>query len=211
VSVTGEGFVEVAPNKAEIRFSVEKEKLTAAEAKEEVDALVEGLLELFDTLEIGEEQVNSSGMRITPVYNHQHGKRVFRGFSVSRELLVTLEDLKKLEPLMEMAVKKGATHVSSPRLFHREEENLKGEAREKASADAMEKAAVLAEQFHAELGAVRSISMKPVYPEHPVAEAFGAPRAAMAFDSGGGGRDTMRLGLIKIRAQVYAVFDLDVK
>ena len=208
VSVTGEGFVEVEPDRAEIVLTVEKEKLTTSEAKAEVDAAVVQLLEMMDRMDIPEESVNSTRLRINPMYNHNRGTRTFRGFNVSRQLQVTLKDLDKLEALLEQSVQKGITRINPPRLYHSKEEELKAEARAKASDNAIEKAEALADHFGSELGEIRSVSMQAAPVVRPFHDPFGAPRAAMSMEAGGGGSDTLRLGLIKIHAVVYAVFDL---
>ena len=157
IAVTGQAEVEVKPDIAEITFDASSTKPEIIAAKSEVDDLLQKLIKVFKELGIEEKDISASRLYISPEYDYEAGRRVFKGHKVTRSAHIRLRDLDKLDALLQKSIEAGAMRVSSFQLLSSEEEHLREEAFRLASAAAKKRAASLAREFGVRIGKVLRI------------------------------------------------------
>jgi len=90
--------------------------------------------------------------------------RVLKGYRVSNTLVIKIRDLTKITPVLNLAGKYGMTDVGGLTFTIDDQENLKNEAREKALADAKQKAQKLSEKLGVRLIAIINYNEYNSYP-----------------------------------------------
>lgn len=111
---------------------------------------------MTDLQQIGIESKDlQSNYTIYPEYNYTSEKgSELKGYKVTHNITVKIRDLTKVNEVLNLAGKYGANEVSGLNFTIDDSENLKKEAREKALADATEKASILANKLGLRLGGV---------------------------------------------------------
>jgi hypothetical protein len=184
LTTSGHGQVEVKPDKAVVSMRVEATFKSGATAKAEVDKGVNRLLASLDKLGLEKDDVVASSLRIFPRFDYREGEQHFAGYTASRDVTVTLDELGKLNALLDTALDSGINRIGNIALEVSDEEKYRLQARQKAIADSKEKASALATAYGAELGPISSISYQAGQVHYP------GPREAAAMrvsaDSGGG-------------------------
>lgn len=203
VTTTGQGLVEVKANMADVVMQTATTQKSATEAKREVDKRVNLFLEQLKALGIAQDDIVASTLRIAPEYDYNNRTRLFSGYNASRDIIVTLKDLNKLDSLLETATGTDITFIQQIQLKTRDEAKFKQQAFEQAIADSKAKAEVLAKAYGAELGAIYTINYQNQEPMlMPKAE---MASMRLAADSGGG---QYLHDSIKFNDQVSVVFEL---
>ncbi|MEL7448486.1 MAG: SIMPL domain-containing protein [Pseudomonadota bacterium] len=209
VTVNGTGEVEAAPDRASVSMGVEARDLNQVTAQSQVEDVVREFLKLVRRLGIENQHVRTTQLVVRPEYewDNKTRERVFRGYFVSRQLEVNVQDLSQLGDLMEGATRTGVNQVSPPQLRSSQKDELQRQALSRAAEDARLNATTLAETLNAKAGNVRRITtveagfLPPPGPR-PMLES-----RAMAADKSGGG-ETYETGMIRFEARVTAEFDL---
>ncbi|MBW8824061.1 MAG: SIMPL domain-containing protein [Xanthomonadales bacterium] len=158
VVTSGEGKVSVAPDMARIVLSVSKRDAVAANAKQAVDAAVNGYLEVLKRNRISEADVSASAISLGEDFEWQNNRKVSRGFRGSRNVSVHLRDVSKLNALMDAGLAAGMNEIDSVTFESSNEDALRQEARRKAAAQSRERATELAMAYGATLGKIYSIN-----------------------------------------------------
>jgi len=179
ISITGYGKVTGRNDIAvtTIGFSnVDKEVGVAqAENKKVMDKVIAELQQIG----IEDKDLQSNYM-IYPEYNYTQTKGAeLKGYKVTHNITVKIRDLTKVNAVLNLAGKYGANEVSGLNFTIDDPENLKKEAREKALADAKEKAQILADKLGLKLGGVM------YYSEYEASNDSYYPRYAMGAEGGG--------------------------
>ncbi|MCR4281300.1 MAG: SIMPL domain-containing protein [Candidatus Kaiserbacteria bacterium] len=158
ISVNGEGEVFAVPDTATFSVTV-REK--AKEVKDAQDAATKKGNNIIAYLKEGgveEKDIKTVDYSVNPDYEWSQGvcpqagycppgKQVLVGYQVSQTLSVKVRDTKKAGDLLSGVGSRGATEVSGLSFTIDDEDALKAEARDKAIAQAKEKAEVLAESL----------------------------------------------------------------
>ena len=208
VVTSGEGKVSVAPDMARIVLSVSKRDPAAANAKQVVDAAVNGYLEVLKKHKISTEDVSASAISVSEDFDWENNRKVSRGFRGSRNVSVRLRDVAKLNALMDAGLAAGMNQIDSVSFESSREDALRQEARRKAAAQSRERASELAMAYGATLGKIYSInsvgsSIMSRYGADMSADAAAAPVAAPPPPSGQYVAPT-----IEFDESVQVVFDL---
>ena len=159
VTATGEGKVSAAPDLARITLTARYRNAAPASAKQAVDRGIERFLDLLPGFGIGPEHVTASDLRVSEdIDTDDRGRNVSNGFLASREVVVELRHLARLGEFLDAALAAGMNDIDDIRFESSRADELRVQAREKAVADAREKAGGLAHAFDAALGPVYSIN-----------------------------------------------------
>jgi uncharacterized protein len=184
LATSGVGLVKAQPDSISIVMQATSTQKTASDAKREVDQRVNALLDQLKSLGIAKSNIVASGLRLNPQYDYNNRNRIFAGFSASRDISVNLEDLDKVNSVLESAVATGVDNINQLLPQNKNQEDFQQQAFKAAIADSKAKAATLAKAYGAELGAIYSISYLANQPiALPKAEMAAGLR--MAQDSGG--------------------------
>jgi uncharacterized protein YggE len=155
----GEGKATAKPDLARVTLSAQYRNANAASAKQSVDRGVEGFLKLAPEFGLNPDDITASDVSVSEdVQYDDHDRRTSNGFVANREIRIKLRSLDKLGALLDAALAAGITEIENVAFESSREPELRREARDKAIADAREKASGLATAFGGALGPVYSIN-----------------------------------------------------
>ncbi len=215
ISVTGEGEATAVPNVGQFSFSVMAEGKTAGEAQEASGTKINDVIAYLKEKGVEEKDIKTSGYNLNPKYRYEERMCAFGsycppsnpvqdGFEVSQTVEVKVRDTGKSGELIAGVGEKGATNISGLNFIVDDMSAVKAEAREKAIADAKEKAEKLARDSGVELVRMTSYYENEGY--------YGAPYAAKAESSMGmgGGFDAaaMPVGENETTVQVNVSYEI---
>lgn len=160
VTVSGEGKVEAAPDRAVLPIAIETKDKQVAEAKRANDALTEKLLKVAGQYGIPKEKLKTSGIFVSPQYRWEEKthKQVFETYVVNRSLEITIDALEKTEKIIAAVTEAGIDRVQGIQFTLANPEALEAEARTKAVRNAQARAQALAEAAGVKLGRVLTIT-----------------------------------------------------
>lgn len=159
VVTNGEGKATAKPDLARVTLSAQYRNANAATAKQSVDRGVDGFLKLAPGFGLTPEDITASDVSVSEdIQYDDHDRRTSNGFVANRDVKVKLRDLEKLSALLDAALAAGLTEIENVAFESTREPELRREARDKAIADAREKASGLATAFGGALGPVYSIN-----------------------------------------------------
>lgn len=166
VSVQGEGEVFAVPDTALFSFSVIKEAKTAAMAQEDGAQVTNQALAYLKENGIEDRDIKVVGYNVYPRYEWEQrvciaypcpqGDRKLVGFEINQSIQVKVRDTEKAGELLSGIGNFGVEQISGLQFTIDDEDALKREARQKAVADAKEKAEALAKDLDVDL--VRIVS-----------------------------------------------------
>ena len=177
ISVNGDGEVKVAPNLAQFTFAVTAKGKTAQEAQSTSTARMNNILGFIKSQGVEDKDVKTSDYNLSPKFTYESSmepcdgwncpppKEIPDGFEVSQIITVKVHDVSKAGALLAGVGEKGATGISSLSFILEDEKPSKAEARDKAAADAKEKAQKIAQQFGMKLGRLTSYYENQTYDE----------------------------------------------
>ncbi|USD41539.1 oxidative stress defense protein [Vibrio sp. SCSIO 43135] len=155
IATTGYGEVVAKPDMAEFSVKVVETTLTAEQAKQTVDKVVEDFLASLKSNGVEADNFTSSNLYLTPQYHYpKKGKPELVGYRATRSVTVVVEDLSQLNQYLDLALADGINQVNNIRLKVKDEASYQEQARMAAIKDANQKAKSLAEGFEQELGPV---------------------------------------------------------
>lgn len=192
LTVSGEGEVKVAPDRADVSFAVEASERSLADAERQVAEGVARLLKLCESLEIGKAQVRSAQLNVSPQYDGSivSGRPKIVGYQVSRQIEVDLRDLAKLGRLLQGAVEQGANRVHGVSFGSTKKDEHQRAALARAAEDARANADQLARTMGVKLGRLHALSSsgadgvpRPMHMEMRM-KAMGGDEPSQAYQAG---------------------------
>lgn len=167
IEVLGEGEVTSAPNEVVLNLGIETLDKSLEKAKQENDRRVNEVLRTLRAAGIEDRFIQAAQVSIEPNYDYRPQGRVFLGFTVRRNLMITLRDLSKLEDVTAKTVSAGITSIFNYEYRSTEMAKLQEQARLKAVDNAASKARALAPALGLTLGKAYSVveeTGRPFYP-----------------------------------------------
>ena len=209
VTVSGQGEVSAAPNRARISMAVEETKPDLKTAQADVNRIVRDYLAQARALGVKDEDISTAGLSINAQYDYSaKDGRKFLGYHVTRNIEVVVRELDKVGDYLQKATDAGINNVSDPVLESSQADELQRQAMAKAAADAQAKARVLAETLGVKLGAVHTVdAATEIALPRPLPRLMAMAVPAPAQPSG---NEEMGFaaGQIHIKATLTADFDL---
>lgn len=204
INVNGSGVVSAAPDVADIRLGVETVADNAEDAIADNTERMNQVLEAVTALGIDETDIQTVdyNMWVEDVRNDEGRPTDERRYHVVNQIRVHLRDISQAGALLEDALAAGANTVGGISFGVEDATELQAEAREKAIANAREKAEALAEGLGLDLGSVRQVSE---YSSTPRPE----PMAARMEGLGGGGDVPVAGGSLQVSIEVQVVFNIE--
>lgn len=186
ISVAGEGEVLAVPDIGRFSFSVTAEAETAAAAQAAMGGKVNTIVGYLREQGIEDKDIKVENYNLYPKWRYEErvcafgvsycppGERVQDGFEVTESVAVKVRDTAKAPDIIGGVGERGATNISNLDFTVDDTNALKAEARQKAIANAQEKAAVLAQQL-----GVRVVRLASYYEESGYYEPYARN---MAYD-----------------------------
>ncbi|HEY1636923.1 MAG TPA: SIMPL domain-containing protein [Rhizomicrobium sp.] len=157
--VTGEGVVKARPDQATLSASVLTEAKTAAAALAANNGAMNAVFGALKRLGIPDRSIQTSEISVQPQYpNDSRVPRRITGYQVSNTVSVTVDDLDRLGPALDVLVSSGANSLGDIGFGLRDPKPLEAQARTAAVRDAVQKAETMARAAGVSLGPIVSIT-----------------------------------------------------
>ncbi|MCU0426597.1 MAG: SIMPL domain-containing protein [Candidatus Kapabacteria bacterium] len=219
ITVSGSAEIRVPPNEVVISIEVQKLNKDLPTAKKMNDETVAKILDLTRRFAVQKENVQTNYITVDMLYDvaTEYGKRlydadgvekrVFRGYNVSKTVIVRLTEISRFEDFFAELVKTGLSEVKNVTFGTSKLRENRDKAREQAMKAAKEKATAMAAAIGQGIGkAVKITEHSPTY------SGFQAQQNVMNFSGNGSGTseyegsETFAPGTIKVTAQVSVTF-----
>ena len=223
ISVTGAAEVQVAPDEVVFSLDVTKTDKDLQTAKRLNDESVGKILELAKSFEVLSQNVKTDYISVQMKYQSvrdpkkkiydedgdEIGTRIFKGYEVSKTVIVRLTDIKRFEEFFSEVLKSGVSEISSVRFETSKLRESKDKAREMAMKAAREKAVAMSAAINQTVGkAVKIIETGA----NLQTNGYTANAVSNAVSTGGTFSEpvtTFAPGAIKVEAQILISFLLN--
>lgn len=203
ISVEGKAEMTLAPDQASITIGVETDGKSIVSIKRDNDSRVRAIMEAVKGLGIPAKDIMTSDLSIQPNYEWDNNKRRFLGYRMRNVVSVTVNDLSKIERVIDASVGEGSNVLENVSFGTKNKVRLQDSLQIVAARNARAKATVLAEAVGATVGSAISISEHQEYSPQPV-----YLQRAMVADAIGASSTPVSAGEIIIRSSISAVFEL---
>lgn len=214
ITTSGEALVYVEPDEVVVSLGVETADAGLSKAVADNDELSARLLKAIRDLGVNEANIQAEDLTVEIRYV-TGWKPVVEGYIARRAYMVKLVRAKKLEKLVETALKNGCNRLMGFEYRTTELRKHRDQARKMSIRAAREKAVALAGELQCTVGAPRTINEQQGYWGYYSSRWGGghnwmSQNVAQVAPGGpdGGESDTMPVGRIAVRAQVSVTFDL---
>ena len=158
--VTSVGKVSVVPDIAVLSLGVETQETTVAEAQQQAAEAMDAIMDVLDSYGVEDNDIQTQYFSIQPIYRWDDDKdqQILLGYRVTNTVAVKIRNMDDAGGVIDAAIAAGGDYsrVNSIYFTVDEPEAYYEEAREKAIADAKDKAEQLAQLGGVNLG-------KPIY------------------------------------------------
>ncbi len=188
IVVSGHGESVGVPDIATFSFSVVSDKATVNDAQTDATAKANAATAYLKGAGIDEKDIQTSDYSVQPQYDYINqvctngycpgGKQVLKGYEVRQTTTVKVRDTAKAGDVLAGVGSKGATEVSGLTFTFDDPTSVQTEARDKAIADAKQKAEVLAKQLGVSLVRVTAFNENGTAGRPPMVYAMGSAMSA---------------------------------
>ncbi|WP_110455857.1 oxidative stress defense protein [Shewanella algidipiscicola] len=159
IETVGTSQVMVKADMAEINVEVVSEAKTPADAKANSDKAVADFLARLAEAGVERDQIHSANLSLQAKQQYNSDTRTTTevGYRASRQVTVTVVELKQLNKILDTALEQGINRVNNISFTSSKTDELIAQARKQAIADAQQKAKALAAEFGTEVDRVWQI------------------------------------------------------
>ena len=163
LAVTGEGSVQVEPERARLRVGVVTEARTAREASAENARRMERVVDALQSAGLPDRQIQTVQLTVEPVYDYERpeGGPVLRAFRARNVVEATTPELERLGEILDAVIAVGGNTVENVAFELADPGAAQADAIARAVADAGRKAEALAQAAGLRLGPIQEISTAP--------------------------------------------------
>lgn len=159
ITVNGEGKSAAMPDVAALSFGATIQRQENAKtAMDKLARLMEGVLEAVRKAGVEDKDINTEQLSLNPAYDWKDGQQIARGYDASQSLRVKVRKLDLVSGVLAAATNAGANQAGGVNFVVDDPEKARTDARQRAIAQAQEKAGVLAAQLGMRLGKLKSFS-----------------------------------------------------
>lgn len=213
VYVEGSAELEVEPDTMTFSLSIQKVDLDLAKAKADVDTRSRLLIDACKKFGIKAADIATTALNIRPEYDYKDNQRVLTGNNVSRQVDITLRDLKKYPEMMKTLVDAKISETINTNLTVADKKTVEEKVQTAAMEDAKARANRLAKSQGKTAGEPWSISEfnnrgNERWELRPNREFVGSSGVLKADASSlqRVASEPFEPGVMKITAQVYVVY-----
>lgn len=160
ISVSGEGVVEVQPDRATISVGVVTREKNSSAVQAANARAAANIINSIVALGIERKNISTGGYNFSPVYRtRDNGRRELDGYEATNSVTVIVDDLNLVGKIIDAALSHGANQVDSLTFGLRDKTSFQDEALRLAVLDARRKAQVAAAALGKTIISVRSVSI----------------------------------------------------
>jgi uncharacterized protein YggE len=205
--VTGQGKVEVTPDIANVQLGIEAQSGTVAEAQAQANNAMTAVMSALKSNGIADADIQTRYFNIQKVTRWDADKQqeITIGYQVSNVVVAKVRNVQTTGSVIDAAVQAGGdlTRVDSVSFDVEDPIRYYDQAREKAMADAADKAKSLAKLAGVKLGKAIYINESSTTPVPPVPIYSGSEAAGAAVDT-----TQISAGQIEITLNVQVVYEI---
>lgn len=209
VTVAGEAEVNVAPDEVVFDLTVSTFNKELRVAKAQTDERLKNIIALAKRHGVADADTQTDYVNLAPHYRGNNEARTLLGYSVRKDLVLTLRDVARAEGLLSELLDSGVTRVNSVGFRSSQMRKHRDQARDMAMRAAREKAAALAGAVGQKIGKAYSIEEDAPSPRSYAAQNVMSNAGSYESDSSSASEGTLAIGLIKISARVTVKFELE--
>lgn len=210
ISVAGEGIVKLDPDTADVSLTVQSISKSLKTGQDNVSEGLASVTEVLTGAGVAADDIVTASYDIIPQneYDDNGNFEGISGYIVSATLSVTIRDISTVGSILDAAVTGGATSVNGIRFYTADPSGPAAQARERAIADARDKAEQIATSAGVQIVGVYSVQETSAPPPEPYQYDRGAADAA-------GSAEAMAVpvpispGQSEIRVNVQVVFEIE--
>lgn len=155
ITVNGTAKIIATPDVAMVTLGIVNDGITVAIAQKGVTDKMNNIINsLKREFKIESKDIKTENYSVQPKYNWNDGKQRIIGFTVNQSVQVKVRNFDDIGNILVKATELGANSVYGPNFMIDDSEKVKAEVREKAIAQAKEKANLLADQVGIKLGRI---------------------------------------------------------
>lgn len=198
VTVSGSAVIQAKPDAVRLSMQIQQTSEKVSDAKQQVDEQVAALTKALRKLGVKEDQLNNAPLRIQPDYQHDPERKLPQRYQVSRDIVVSLDDLALYSKVLQQAADLGVTQMNQAEFLVSGSDELYQKALQQAFAHAKTKAVLLAKANGLTLGLAQKINEQGYAP---------APVMKLARAMADGAE--VSFGQTDIRAEVSVEFEMN--
>jgi len=158
VTFSGEGKAVVKPDIALVSFGVKTEAVKSVDAVNQNNQKMNEVIKAVKEAGVEAKDIQTTSYNLYPVYDYTERGSIFKGYSLEQNISVKIRNLDNVNDILDKATSSGANTVGQLSFTVDDMEKVKSEAREKAIAQAKQKAETLSRQSGLKLGKLISVS-----------------------------------------------------
>lgn len=175
IVVSGEGKAYAKPDVATVNLGVHTQASTSQAAVDQNNKIMNDVISAVKNLGVDDKDIQTTAYNLSPQYDYTEKGRIFKGYSLDQQAQVKIRDFSKISDVLDKASSAGANTISDLQFTVDDMEKVRADAREKAIAQAKEKADSL-------LGAAGLSGGKIIN----ISEGFSPTPQPVAYGLGGG-------------------------
>lgn len=200
VTVTGEGTVNVVPDKVLLQTRVEHEANNIVEAKNQNDKVINAVIKYLRGEGVKEKNIKTTHVNLGKNYDYQTKTYTY---TANQSIAIILEDISRYEKIVAGLFKNGLNRIDGIQFQSSEIEKHQKEARKRAVLNAREKALAYAEALGQTIGTAFQINETGNNQPLPMYR-----MEAMKMDSSASGEQVLAPGEMEVKAEVNVSFHL---
>ena len=206
ISVSGEGVVEVAPDRATVTLGVVTREKNPAAVQSSNARAAQSVINSIVALGVERRNITTGNYNFSPTYRHHNdGRTELDGYEAVNSVTVIVDDLSIVGKIIDAALKNGANRVDDLSFGLRNKTAYQDEALRLAILDAKRKAEVAARALGKNILGVCSVSINSA--------SVSAPRnykmsRAMTEDAAVGLETPVEGGTLNCSASVHVEFEI---
>ncbi len=206
VSVSGQAYLEIAPDRGRLVVGVTNQTATADEAARANAAAMDKVTAAVKAKLGPQDKLRTVGYFLSPRNEWDNNARRYRkvGYQASNRLEIISSQPQTLGNILDAAVAAGANEISGPSWLLSNPAEARRQAQETALADARSQAQALAQAAGLSLGRVLKIEVGGGDPVPAQALALRAPSLAAAAAP----ETSLEPGVVKVQARMLVVYGL---
>ncbi|PAV29669.1 hypothetical protein CIL05_09860 [Virgibacillus profundi] len=197
MTVTGTGTTSVRPDTVSIQLEVQTQSESLSQAQQENTQTMNQVIQTLLNLRIPEENIQTTGFNIFPMYDYVDGEQQFRGYQVTNTITVKLTNIDQAGHVIDAAVKNGVNQVSNIQFSIENPQKYYQQSLNEALKDAQAKAQTIAGSMQ--------LNLDPV-PIKIIEQINEPPTTYKTFTATDGSSTPIQSGQLSINATVKVKF-----
>ena len=204
ISVSGEGVIEVAPDRATISVGVVTRDKIASKVQNDNARIANEIIKSVAALGIDKKNIRTGNYSFHQFYRQENNKRVADGYEANNTVTIIVDDLNLVGKIIDTSLSHGANNIDALEFGIKNKSNLQNEAIRLAVRDARAKAEVVAAELGKNIIGVKNIAVNSGYISAPRANKFAMAEMSMEMDAA----TPIESGTLTCSANVHVEFEI---